>query len=66
MIDNEPRPVCVIQQAADRKESWQFITAIEAIMADSSWLTRMIVEKFSALRQGTRSPPRSSEIDILL
>jgi DNA-binding CsgD family transcriptional regulator len=65
MIDNEPRPVCVIQQTSDQKESWQFIAAIEAIMADSSWLTRMIVEKFSALRQGRRSPPRSSDIDIL-
>jgi DNA-binding CsgD family transcriptional regulator len=65
MIDNEPRPVCVIQQTGDQKESWQFIAAIEAIMADSSWLTRMIVEKFSALRQGRRSPPRSSDIDIL-
>ncbi|MET4801122.1 LuxR C-terminal-related transcriptional regulator [Bradyrhizobium sp. LB11.1] len=65
MIDNVPRPVCVIQHTADQKESWQFIAAIEAIMADSSWLTRMIVEKFSALRHGTRSPPRSSDIDIL-
>jgi DNA-binding CsgD family transcriptional regulator len=64
-IDNEPRPVCVIQQIGDQKESWQFIAAIEAIMADSSWLTRMIVEKFSALRQGTRSPPRSSDLDNL-
>ena len=65
MIDDEARPVCVIQQTGDQKESWQFIAAIEAIMADSSWLTRMIVEKFSALRHGTRSPPRSSDVDIL-
>jgi DNA-binding CsgD family transcriptional regulator len=65
MIDNEPRPVCVIQQTSDQKEPWQFVAAIEAIMADSSWLTRMIVEKFSALRHGTRSPPRSSDVDIL-
>jgi len=65
MIDNKPRAVCVIQQTADPKETWQFVAAIEAIMADSSWLTRMIVQKFSALRQGTRSPPRSSDLDIL-
>jgi DNA-binding CsgD family transcriptional regulator len=65
MIDNEPRPVCVIQQTDDQKEPWQFVAAIEAIMADSSWLTRMIVEKFSALRHGTRSPPRTSDVDIL-
>ncbi|MGY0571059.1 response regulator transcription factor [Bradyrhizobium sp. RDM12] len=65
MIDNERRPVCVVQQTSDQKEPWQFVAAIEAIMADSSWLTRMIVEKFSALRHGTRSPPRSSEVDSL-
>lgn len=65
MIDNKPCAVCVIQQTADQKETWQFVAAIEAIMADSSWLTRMIVEKFSALRQGTRTPPRSSDVDIL-
>jgi DNA-binding NarL/FixJ family response regulator len=65
MIDGQPSAVCVIQQTGDQKEPWQFIAAIEAIMADSSWLTRMIVEKFSALRQGTRSPPRSSDMDIL-
>jgi len=65
VIDNKPRAVCVIQQTADQKETWQFVAAIEAIMADSSWLTRMIVEKFSALRQGTRTPPRSSDVDIL-
>jgi DNA-binding CsgD family transcriptional regulator len=65
MIDNKPSAVCVIQQTADQKETWQFVAAIEAIMADSSWLTRMIVEKFGALRQGPRSPPRSSDLDIL-
>jgi DNA-binding CsgD family transcriptional regulator len=65
MINDKPCAVCVIQQTADQKEPWQFIAAIEAIMADSSWLTRMIVEKFGALRQGTRSPARSSDLDIL-
>jgi DNA-binding CsgD family transcriptional regulator len=65
MVDGKPCAVCVIQETADQKEPWQFIAAIEAIMADSSWLTRMIVEKFSALRQCTRSPPRSSDLDIL-
>jgi DNA-binding CsgD family transcriptional regulator len=65
LIDDKPRTVCVIQETGDQKESWQFIAAIEAIMADSSWLTRIIVEKFSALRQGTRSPPRSSDLDML-
>jgi DNA-binding CsgD family transcriptional regulator len=69
MIDGKPSAVCVIQQTADKKESWQFIAAIEAVMADSSWLTRMIVEKFNALRPGARdgmrAPAQPSDLDIL-
>jgi DNA-binding CsgD family transcriptional regulator len=65
MIDDKPSAVCVIQQTGDHKEPRQFIAAIEAVMADSSWLTRMIVEKFNALRQGTRAPAQSSDLDIL-
>lgn len=65
MIDGKPSAVCVIQQTADQKEPWQFIAAIEAVMADSSWLTRMIVEKFNALRQGARAPAQPSDLNIL-
>ena len=65
MMDGKPSPVCVIQQTSEQKEPSQLIAAIEAVMSDSSWLARMIVEKFNALRQGTRSSPRSSDLDIL-
>jgi DNA-binding CsgD family transcriptional regulator len=69
IIDGKPSAVCIIQQTVDKKESWQFIAAIEAVMADSSWLTRMIVEKFNALRQGAREGVRASaqpsDLDIL-
>jgi DNA-binding CsgD family transcriptional regulator len=65
MIDGKPSAVCVIQQTADQKEPRQFIAAIEAVMADSSWLTRMIVEKFNALRQNAHAPARASDLDIL-
>jgi DNA-binding NarL/FixJ family response regulator len=65
VIDGKPAAVCVIQQTGDQKESWQFIAAIEAVMADSSWLTRMIVEKFNALRQGARATAQPSDLDIL-
>jgi len=34
-------------------------------MADSSWLTRMIVEKFNALRQGSRAPAQPSDLNAL-
>jgi DNA-binding CsgD family transcriptional regulator len=65
MIDGKPSAVCVIQQTVDQREPWQFIAAIEAVMADSSWLTRIIVEKFNALRQGARAPAQPADLDIL-
>jgi DNA-binding CsgD family transcriptional regulator len=65
MIDGKPSAVCVIQQTSDQREPRQFIAAIEAVMADSSWLTRMIVEKFNAVRQGARAPAQPSDLEIL-
>jgi DNA-binding NarL/FixJ family response regulator len=64
-IDDKPAAVCVIQQTVEQKEPRQFIAAIEAVMADSSWLTRMIVEKFNALRQGSRAPAQPSDLNAL-
>ncbi|MDP2331370.1 MAG: response regulator transcription factor [Reyranella sp.] len=68
VIDGKPSAVCVIQQTGGPKEPRQFIAAIEAVMSDSSWLTRMIVEKFNALRQNgqnAHAPARSSDLDDL-
>lgn len=68
MIDGKPSAVCVIQQTGGLREPGQFIAAIEAVMSDSSWLTRMIVEKFNALRQtgqNAHASARSSDLDVL-
>jgi len=65
VIDGQPSQVCVIQQTSERKEPSELIAAIEAVMSDSSWLTRLIVEKFNALRQSKPQRAESSDLDIL-
>jgi DNA-binding CsgD family transcriptional regulator len=65
VIDGKPCQVCVIQETSEQKQPSQLIAAIEAVMSDSSWLTRLIVEKFNALRQSKPTLPAPSDLDIL-
>jgi DNA-binding CsgD family transcriptional regulator len=65
VIDGKPSQVCVIQQTSERKEPSQLIAAIEAVMSDSSWLSRLIVEKFNALRQSKPSVTQPSDLETL-
>lgn len=45
-----------VQDISDRKRSeTELVSAIEAVMADSSWFSRGVIEKLAALR----NPPRS-------
>ncbi|WP_430252291.1 PAS domain S-box protein [Neorhizobium sp. DAR64860/K0K1] len=54
-IDDIPCIMMVIQDITDRKRSEEeLMSAIESVMADTSWFSRGIVEKLAALRQ--RSP----------
>lgn len=65
-IEGERTAVCVIQEVDDQRESGHdFIAAIEAVMADTSWFTRTIVEKVRALRQAKQPAARSSDLDLL-
>ena len=65
-IGGEVTQVCVIQQTAETRESERdLIAAIQAVMADTSWLTRTLVEKLKALRQGKRAGESSDGIDAL-
>ena len=58
--------VCVIRQADGREENrHDLIAAIEAVIADTSWFTRAIVDKLSALRQATSSAASVSDLDHL-
>jgi PAS domain S-box-containing protein len=54
-INDQPCVLCVMQDITDRKRSEdELIAAIEAVMADTSWFSRSIVEKLAALRQTSR------------
>jgi DNA-binding CsgD family transcriptional regulator len=65
-INGEPSIVCVLQESPDQKESgFDVVAAVEAVMADTSWLTRTIVEKLRALRHATWPSTRPSELDLL-
>ncbi len=51
-IDDIPCIMMVIQDITDRKRSEdELMTAIEAVMTDTSWFSRGVVEKLAALRQ---------------
>lgn len=55
---------CVIQEK-DQSETSDVLASLEAVMSDTSWFTRTIVEKFQMLRSGRRSAAPSSDLDLL-
>jgi DNA-binding CsgD family transcriptional regulator len=64
-INGERVQLGVIQEtAATIEPEGDLIAAIHAVMADTSWFTRTIVEKVRALRQGPPTDP-ASEIGAL-
>ena len=65
-VDGDRSLVCVLRPAPDQGESESDIaSAIEAVMSDTSWLARTIIEKLKALRQVRLPGPRSSDLDLL-
>ena len=65
-IGGEPVRLCIIQERGSQKEAESdVVAAIEAALADPSSLTRMVVERFRALRYGRRAPARPSDLDVL-
>ena len=66
MINGEVTPLCIVQEASDQNDkSLDFSAAIEAIMADTSWLTSALVEKFKIWRQSTLPAIPAYELDLL-
>jgi DNA-binding CsgD family transcriptional regulator len=54
MINGERTRLCVVQENTDSSEQERdLITAVQSVMADTSWFTRTVIEKLKALRQGT-------------
>jgi DNA-binding CsgD family transcriptional regulator len=62
-VNGERMVLCVIQETAEPKETERdVIAAIQAVMADTSWFTRTIIDKLKALRQG-KLPGEMSSLD---
>lgn len=62
-INDERCVLWVIQDIADRKRSEdELIAAIEAVMTDTSWFSRTIVEKLAGLRRNTQPLTPSVEL----
>ncbi len=65
-ISDQPCVLCVMQDITERKRSQdELIAAIEAVMADTSWFSRSIVEKVAALRRSSRSAALGADLDDL-
>jgi DNA-binding CsgD family transcriptional regulator len=69
MIEGERTTLCVLQESDESKDlGHDLIAAVEAVMSDSSWFTRTIVEKFKAWRQAKQPALpalRPSDLDQL-
>ena len=56
----------VFQDITERKRTEaELVEAIEAVMADTSWFSRGVIEKLAALRQPARPAPAAAGIDQL-
>lgn len=65
-INDQPCVLIVMNDITERKRSEdELITAIEAVMADTSWFSRSIVEKLAALRRVSRPAPLGADLDDL-
>jgi PAS domain S-box-containing protein len=65
-INDQRCVLCVMLDITERKRSEEeLIEAIEAVMQDTSWLSRSIVEKLAALRQSSRAPGSTADLDDL-
>ena len=65
-IHDERCVLCVMQDITDRKRSQdELVAAIEAVMADTSWFSRSVVEKLAALRQTSRPSALRADLQDL-
>jgi PAS domain S-box-containing protein len=65
-INDRQCVLCVMQDFSERKRSEdELVAAIEAVMADTSWFSRSIVEKLAVLRQTSRPVSRGADLDDL-
>lgn len=63
-INGERMMVCAVHESAKDTER-DVIAAIQAVMADTSWFTRTVIEKLKSFRQGNESDAQSNGVDAL-
>lgn len=65
-IDDARCVLCVIQDITERKRSEEeLVAAIEAVMSETSWFSRTIVEKLASVRQSTRVAVNDADLASL-
>jgi DNA-binding CsgD family transcriptional regulator len=65
-IHGQPMRLCILQEVPRPEDSsYELVAAVEAVMSDSSWFTRTMVEKFKAWRQTRQPAARSSDLEVL-
>lgn len=58
--------LCTILDITERKRSErELVTAIDQVMADTSWFSRGLIEKLASLRRATRKEERDTAADTL-
>lgn len=58
--------LCIIQDITERKRTeTELVAAIEAVMSDTSWFSRNVVEKLGSLRQAARGSTNDIQVKSL-
>jgi DNA-binding CsgD family transcriptional regulator len=65
-VGGKPVLFAVLQEAGEQPQTGRdFVATLEAVMADTSWFTRTIIEKFKALRPGAQPIAPPDGLDLL-
>jgi PAS domain S-box-containing protein len=65
-INDEPCVLLVMEDITERKRTENdLMAAIEAVMADTSWFSRSVLEKLAALRHGARPRRVTTQLEDL-
>jgi PAS domain S-box-containing protein len=64
-INDEQCVIWALQDVTERRRSEaQLVEAIESVMADTSWLSRSIVDRLATLKQGSAAPPTAQLLEL--
>lgn len=64
-INDEQCVIWALQDVTERRRSEaQLVEAIESVMADTSWLSRSIVDRLATLKQGSTAAPTAKLMEL--